>query len=185
MNVACRLFAFARKTLPTTTRRVSRRPSRESDRVRSDAETVEEYLDQLPDDRRAALEAVRATILANLPAGIEEVMNWGMITYQVPLDTFADTYNGKPLMYAALASQKDHMAVYLTPVWSMPGRLDGFRDDYLATGKKLDMGTSCVRFTRLDDLPLDVIGAAVGAVSMEEFLRSSSTTESGTKRPKR
>ncbi|MDJ0959826.1 MAG: DUF1801 domain-containing protein [Acidimicrobiia bacterium] len=153
--------------------------------MRSDAATVEEYLDQLPDDRREALETVRATILANLPDGLEEVMNWGMITYQVPLEAFPDTYNGKPLMYAALASQKNHMAVYLTPVWSMPGLLDNFRDDYLATGKRLDMGTSCVRFRRLDDLPLDVIGAAIAAVSVEEFLRSSSTTESGTKRPKR
>jgi uncharacterized protein YdhG (YjbR/CyaY superfamily) len=147
--------------------------------MRSDATTVEEYLDQLPDDRREALEAVRATILEHLPDGLEEVMNWGMISYQVPLEAFPDTYNGKPLMYAALASQKHHMAVYMTSVWSMPGVLEGFRDDYMATGKKLDMGKSCVRFKRLEDLPLDVIGNAISAVSVEEFLRSSSTTETG------
>ena len=150
--------------------------------MRSDATTVEEYLDQLPDDRREALETVRATILEHLPEGLEEVMNWGMISYQVPLEAFPDTYNGKPLMYAALASQKNHMAVYMTSVWSMPGVLESFRDDYIATGKKLDMGRSCVRFKRIDDLPLDVIGAAIGAVSMEEFLQSSSTTETGSRR---
>jgi uncharacterized protein YdhG (YjbR/CyaY superfamily) len=138
--------------------------------MRSDAATVEEYLDQLPDDRRAALETVRATILDNLPDGFEEAMNWGMIAYQVPIEEYPDTYNGKPLMYAALASQKNHMAVYLTSVYTMPGLLEAFRADYQATGKKMDMGKSCVRFTRLDDLPLEVIGNAVGAVSMNEFV---------------
>ncbi|MGI9584813.1 MAG: DUF1801 domain-containing protein, partial [Acidimicrobiia bacterium] len=82
--------------------------------MRSDATSVDQYLAELPDDRRAAIETVRDTILANLPDGYEEAMNWGMITYQVPLATYPDTYNGKPLMYAALASQKHHMAVYLT-----------------------------------------------------------------------
>ena len=70
--------------------------------MQSDAKTVEEYLASLPEDRRAALEAVRGKILENLPDGYDEVMNWGMITYEVPLETCPDTYNGKPLMYAAL-----------------------------------------------------------------------------------
>ena len=138
--------------------------------MRSDAATVDEYLDQLPDDRRAALETVRATILDNLPAGYEEVMNWGMITYQVPLEVYPDTYNGKPLMYAALASQKNHMAVYLTSVYSMPGLLERFQTEYAATGKRMDMGKSCVRFRRLDDLPLELIGDSIGSVSMDEFV---------------
>ncbi len=69
---------------------------------------------------------VRDEILANLPLGYEEVMNWGMITYQVPLTTYPDTYNGKPLMYAALASQKNHMAVYLTAVYADEGTRDTF-----------------------------------------------------------
>jgi hypothetical protein len=146
--------------------------------MRSEATTVDEYLEQLPDERRAALESVRETILSNLPAGLEEVMNWGMITYQVPLEAYPDTYNGQPLMYAALASQKHHMAVYLTSVYSMPGLLEQFQDDYRAAGKKLDMGKSCVRFKRLDDLPLDVVGEAIGAVSMEEFVEFTKTATS-------
>ena len=85
--------------------------------MRSNASTVAQYLSELPTDRREAVEAVRQTILDNLPPGYEEVMNWGMITYQVPLETYPDTYNGKPLMYAALASQKNHMAVYLTGIY--------------------------------------------------------------------
>lgn len=76
-----------------------------------------------------------------------------MIAYRVPLETHTNTYNKRPLMYAALASHKNHMAVYLTSDWSAPGETDRFREAYLATGKKLDMGKSCVRFTHLDDLP--------------------------------
>jgi len=140
------------------------------DHVQSKAATVDEYLAELPDDRRDTIEAVRETILANLPEGFEEVMAWGMITYQVPLEVYPDTYNGKPLLFAALASQKNHMAVYLTSVYSMPGLLEQFREDYVATGKKLDMGKSCVRFKKLDQLPLDVLGETIGAVSMDEFV---------------
>jgi hypothetical protein len=85
--------------------------------VRSDATTVDQYLSSLPEHRRAAIATVRQIILEHLPRGYEEAMNWGMIAYQVPLETYPDTYNGQPLMYAALASQKDHMAVYLTGIY--------------------------------------------------------------------
>ena len=85
--------------------------------MRSDATTVDEYLAGLPDDRRRAIEIVRGVILGHLPAGYVEAMNWGMITYQVPLETYPDTYNKQPLMFAALASQKNHMAVYLTGIY--------------------------------------------------------------------
>ena len=85
--------------------------------MRSDAQTVEAYLAELPDDRRAAISAVREVILENLPDGYEESMNWGMIAYEVPLSTYPDTYNGQPLSYAALASQKNHMAVYLSGIY--------------------------------------------------------------------
>lgn len=138
--------------------------------MRSDAATVDEYLDALPDDRREAIAAVRRTILDNLPEGYEETMNWGMIAYQVPLETYPDTYNGQPLMYAALASQKNHMAVYLTGVYADEAALETFVRDYEATGAKLDMGKSCVRFKRLTDLPLDVLGRTIAAVGVDDFL---------------
>lgn len=138
--------------------------------MRSDARTVEEYLDSLPDDRREALETIREAMLSKLPDGYEEVMNWGMISYQVPLETYPDTYNGKPLMYAALASQKHHMAVYLTAVYTMPGMREKFEEDYRATGKPLDMGVSCVRFKRLVDLPVELIAETIAAVDAEELV---------------
>ena len=138
--------------------------------VSSKAETVEDYLAELPDDRRAAIAEVRDVILANLPKGYREVMNWGMIAYEVPLETFANTYNGKPLLYAALASQKNHMAVYLTTVYADEGTEIWFRERYLASGCKLDMGKSCVRFRNLDQLPVDLIGEVIGRTPVEEFI---------------
>ena len=86
--------------------------------MKSTAPTVEAYLAELGPDRRAAIATVRETILAHLPPGYEEVMDWGKITYQVPLSVFPHTYNGQPLIYAALASQKNHMAVYLTVIYA-------------------------------------------------------------------
>lgn len=131
---------------------------------------VDQYLADLPDDRREAVEAVRQVILANLPEGMEEAVEWGMLAYQIPLERSGPTYNGKPLMYAAIANQKRHMAVYLTNVYADPEQLDHFRERYLATGKRLDMGKSCVRFRTLDDLPLDVVGETIAATTVEEFL---------------
>jgi len=138
--------------------------------MRSDAATVDQYLSELPDQRRQAIASIRGMILANLPDGYEETMNWGMITYQVPLEHHPDTYNGRPLMYAALASQKNHMAVYLTGVYADDGTRDRFLAEYRATGKRLDMGKSCVRFRRIEDLPLDVIGRAIAAFDAATFV---------------
>ncbi|MFN2112450.1 MAG: DUF1801 domain-containing protein, partial [Anaerolineales bacterium] len=107
--------------------------------MRSQASTVKDYLAELPPDRREAIAAVRQTILANLPSGYEEVMNWGMITYQVPLEIHPDTYNKKPLMYAALANQKNHMAVYLTGIYMDEGLQQEFEVKYRATGKRYDV----------------------------------------------
>ena len=85
--------------------------------AQSSATSVDEYLAELPPDRRAAISRVREIILKNLPDGYVEEMRWGMISYGVPLERFPDTYNGQPLMYAALASQKRYMSLYLTNVY--------------------------------------------------------------------
>ena len=138
--------------------------------MQSDATTVKAYLDSLPDERRTALARVRTVIRRNLPKGVVETMNWGMIAYEVPLRTYPDTYNGQPLLYAALASQKNHMAVYLMGIYGSEELRTRFEEAYRATGKRMDVGKSCVRFRHLDDLPLDVLGEAVGAVSLDEFL---------------
>jgi uncharacterized protein YdhG (YjbR/CyaY superfamily) len=128
--------------------------------------TVAQYLAELPDDRREAIATVRATILANLPDGMEDAVEWGMLTYQVPMERSGPTYNGKPLMYAALASHKRHMALYLTDVYIDEARLERYR----STGKRLDMGKSCVRFRSLDDLPLDLVGETIRATTVDDFL---------------
>lgn len=138
--------------------------------MRSDADSVQEYLQELPDERRQALATVRQVVLDNLPAGYEEAMNWGMITWQVPLEIYPDTYNGKPLMYAALASQKNYMSLYLTGIYMNEGAKEEFEGAYKATGKRYDVGKSCVRFRTLDDLPLDVIAEAIGQYEVDEFV---------------
>jgi hypothetical protein len=132
------------------------------------AQTPETYLEGLPDDRREALGAVRDTILAHLPDGYVEEIQYGMLAYVVPLERFPGTYNGQPLPLAALASQKRHMALYMMGVYGDDDA--GFRTAWEATGRKLDMGKACVRFRRLDDVPLEVVGAAIARVPVDDLI---------------
>lgn len=138
--------------------------------MRSTASTVAEYLAGLPSDRRQAIEAVRRTILENLPEGYEEAISWGMISYQVPLEDYPDTYNGQPLLYAALASQKNHMAVYLSGIYSSDEAREKFEQAYRDTGKRFDVGKSCVRFRKLEDLPLDLIGQSIASMPPADLI---------------
>ena len=138
--------------------------------MKSNATTIATYLAEMPEERRTSIEKVRQIILDNLPEGYEEVLNWGMITYQVPLEVFPDTYNKKPLMYAALANQKNHMAVYLTSIYMDEKLNQDFEEKYKQTGKRYDVGKSCVRFRKLDDLPLSLIGETIQSLSMDEFI---------------
>ena len=138
--------------------------------VRSDATSVAEYLDELPDDRRGDLEAVRASILAAIPSGVVEPLNWGMISFEIPLERYPDTYNSQPLLLAPLANQKRHMAVYLHCIYADPTIRQDFEIEYAASGKPMDIGKSCVRFTRLERLPLDAIERAVRRMSVEEYI---------------
>ena len=139
--------------------------------ARSTAGSVEDYLQELPRERRELLQAVRKVVLDNLPAGYVETMNWGMITYEIPLERYPDTYNKRPLMYAALASQKNHMSLHLMCVYSHKESRIRFEEKFKASGKKLNMGKSCVRFKRLEDLPLDVVGDAIAGTSVDAYIR--------------
>ena len=139
--------------------------------MKSNAKSIQQYLAEMPPDRRESIEKVRETILKNLPEGYEEVINWGMITYQVPLEIYPDTYNKKPLMYAALANQKNHMAVYLTGIYMDEKIYQQFEENYKKTGKRYDVGKSCVRFRKLDDLPLPLIGESIKAMELDEFIK--------------
>ena len=134
--------------------------------------SVEQYLNELPDDRKESLSIVRKTIVSNLPDGYNEVINWGMITYEVPLERFPETYNDKPLMYAALASQKNHMSLYLMGCYMSPDIRKNFEDAYKKSGKNFDAGKSCIRFKKAQDLSLELIGKTIGSMSVEQFIEN-------------
>ncbi len=138
--------------------------------MQSNAANIEEYINSLPEDRAAQITQVRKVILDHLPPGYEETMNWGMITYQVPLKVYPDTYNKQALLYAALASQKNHMAVYLSGIYMFEDRHTAFEAAYRETGKRLDLGKSCVRFRKVEDLPLDIIGRTIASLPMADFV---------------
>lgn len=153
--------------------------------MHSDATTVEAYLAALPHDRRAALEVVRQTVLDHLPEGLVETMAWGMISYVVPLEAFADTYNGEPLVHTALANQKQHMSLYLNAIYADEQVREDFEEAYRATGKRYDVGKSCVRFRRVEDLPLEVVAAAISATSVDELISQHERALAARRRPPR
>jgi hypothetical protein len=138
--------------------------------VSSGAKTVEEYLQALAPGRREAISAVREVILENLPEGYEETMNWGMISYEIPLSRYPKTYNKQPLSMAALASQKNYMSLYLMTVYGDKNIEAWFQERYRATGKKLDMGKSCVHFRKLEDLPLDLVGETIRRSTVDKYI---------------
>lgn len=153
--------------------------------MKSKVSSVKEYLAELPADRREQISAVRDVILKNLPEGYVEAMNWGMICYEIPLETYPDTYNKQPLMYAALASQKNHMAVYMTGIYLDESKAEQFEAEYRATGKRYDVGKSCVRFRKLDDLPLDIIGRNIAEYSVDDFIAGMEKGQSARKSRKK
>lgn len=138
--------------------------------VISKAATVTEYLQTLPDERRKEIAKVRSVIRKHLPKGYEEAMNYGLITYQVPLKKYPDTYNGQPLCYAALAAQKNFNTLYLMRPYADPAQLQALKDSFAKAGKKLDMGKSCIHFKSAEDLPLPAIGKLVASTSAERWI---------------
>ena len=138
--------------------------------ARSEAATVAEYLDELPAERRAVVSAVRDAVRRSLPAGYEESMRWGMISYEVPLARYPVTYNKQPLAYVALAAQKSFYTLYLMGVYQDSAQERGLREAYARAGKKLDFGKSCLRFKRLDDLELPVVERLVASTTPDELI---------------
>ena len=141
--------------------------------MQSSARTVAEYLKSLPADRREAINAIRKVILANLPEGYEECMSYGMIGYVVPHRIYPAGYHcdpSLPLPFANLASQKNHMALYLMCCYGDKATDQWFRKAWAAAGKKLDMGKSCVRFKKLEDVSLEVIGQLIARVPVEKYI---------------
>lgn len=143
-------------------------------RMQSKAGTVKEYVASLPEDRRQAIESLRAVINKHKDPSLEEGMQYGMIGYYVPHSVFEPGYHcdpRQPLPYAGLASQKQHMSLYLMSVYGDDAVREWFTTAWRKTGKKLDMGKACIRFKKLEDIPLDVIGEAFRRFSVKEYVR--------------
>jgi len=141
--------------------------------MQSNAKTVREYIDSLPDDRKKAITAIRKEILKNLPKGFEETMQYGMISYVVPHKTYPAGYHCNPkdpLPFISLASQKNHIALYHMAVYQ--GALhDWFLSAWRkSTEKKLDMGKSCIRFRKFEDVPLNLLGELASKLTPEQWI---------------
>jgi hypothetical protein len=153
------------------------------------ATSVEEYLASLPEDRRQALEAVRKVILENKDPLIEESLQYGMIGYVIPHSVFPAGYHcdpKQPLPYASIASQKNYMALYIFCMYGTEEEEAWLRAEWKKAGKKLDMGKSCIRFKKLDDVPLDVVGALFRRAKARPFIEhyESVIATTGSKRKK-
>jgi hypothetical protein len=138
--------------------------------VSSKALTVQQYLDELTEEQRFVIATLRDVILENLPAGYQETMDWGAISYEIPLISYPKTYNGKPLVYLALAVQKRYYALYLMAASLDAELLAALKESFQKAGRKLDMGKACVRFHKLDELPLGAIGKSIASVTPAKYI---------------
>ena len=141
--------------------------------MRSSAKTASEYMKELPPDRRKQLEVVRKMIKKNIPKECKEGIHWGMLTYSVPLKLYPAGYGENPdvpLPYIALASQKNYMALYLMTIYGDKNLGKWFHKAYKASGKKLDMGKGCLRFKKIEDLPLEVITEMIRKKPFKDFI---------------
>jgi hypothetical protein len=142
--------------------------------MQSKAATVEEYLASLPPERRAAISAVRDVIRENLDKDMREVMQYGMIGYCVPHDVYPDGYHcnpKEPLPVAGLGNQKNHMSLYLMAVYGNEAEAKRFQQEWKKSGKKLDMGKACIRFKKLEDLPLEVIAGTFQRLKAKDYIK--------------
>ncbi len=162
--------------------------------MQSKVSTVAEYLDSLPDDRRAMVDALRKAIRKTLDKKYEETMQYGMITYVVPHRVYPAGYHVDPkqaLPFASIASQKNAVSLYLMPVYGSESESAWFREEWKARGKRLDAGKSCFRIKRLDDVPLDLVTEAIARWPATRYIkayesiltsRTSKTVQKSTKR---
>lgn len=163
--------------------------------MQSKAATVTDYLNDLSVERRQALTAVRQMILDHLDSGFVECMQYGMIGYCVPHSVYPAGYHcdpKQPLPFAGLASQKNYMSLYLCSAYYDPADESVIQDAFTKAGKKLDMGKSCIRFKKLEDLPLDAIGKIIRRITAKKYVaryekflsdREASRSERSAKQP--
>ena len=145
--------------------------------ISSSTTTPADYLASLPEERREIISAVRNLILQNLPEGYQETMNWGMLSYEIPLETYPDTYNKNPLSNVGLAAQKNYNSLYLMAIYQNPADYQELMDAFAEMGIKPNLGKSCVRFTKLDQLPLDTIARLIAKTSVADYIRIYETSQ--------
>ena len=131
---------------------------------------VASYFDGLTPEKRAVVRPVFDALRDSVPEGYELGMYWGMPGWVIPLKTYPNTYNKQPLAYVGLAAQKNYNSLYLTALYSDPEADAAFRAEWAATGRKLNMGKSCLRFRKLDDVDLDIVRRTVASVPVDRFL---------------
>jgi uncharacterized protein YdhG (YjbR/CyaY superfamily) len=136
------------------------------------ATTVHDYISSLTPEQRSVIEPVRSLTLTHLPAGFVESINWGMLSYEVPLEIYPYTYNKKPLNYIGLAVQKQYYSLYLMPAYMDKSVYQTLMNAFESAGKKLSLGKSCIRFKKVEDLPLDLIGSIIASHNVESFIRA-------------
>lgn len=138
------------------------------------AETPEEYISQLPDDRKIPVTKLRNCILKNIPKGFEETIGYGMIAYVVPHSIYPNGYHCKPtepLPFINLASQKNSINFYHMGIYSKPELHDWFVAEFPKHSKrKLDMGKSCIRFKHIDEIPYDLIAELCAKMTVQEWI---------------
>ena len=138
--------------------------------MRTDATTVADYLQQIPQQWKPLVVEARNRLLAAMPSGYAEALRWGMISYEVPLEVSGPTYNHQPLMFAALAAQKNYCSLYLSAIYGDPARRQQLEKAFDEIGKRPNLGKSCVRFTSLQDIPCETIGNMLSQIPVDEFL---------------
>jgi hypothetical protein len=137
----------------------------------SKATTAAGYLAELPPERREVVATVRDLVNRNLPDGYVESMNFGMICWEIPLARYPVTYNKQPLMYAALAANKNGYSLYLLCTHTDSKQEATLREAYAKAGRKLDMGKSCLRFKQTDDLLNDAIARLIASTTVEAYIK--------------
>ena len=139
-----------------------------------DAESVEDYIQQLPEDRKEPIERLRKVILDNLPEGFEETILYGMIGYVVPHSIYPEGYHVDPklpLSFIGLASQKNNISLYHSGVYMFPEVLEWFEEQYPTYVKtKLDMGKSCIRFKNMQNIPYQLIGQLCEKITVAQYV---------------
>ena len=147
--------------------------------MQSDAKTVDEYFESLPSDRKDVMNRLRKVILDNIPSGFNEQMSYGMVGYVVPHTIYAPGYHCDPklpLPFANVASQKNFIALYHMGIYADPAILDWFTSEYPKhSSAKLDMGKSCIRFKKPDQIPFELIGELMRKISVEAWIKAYET----------